>query len=317
MGVSGWNSLALAAPLTGAAEVVVEGNEDAARERAFQEARRAALDAAVERLEEERGLAPAPGRLEDLAEAWGAWTGAYRVIEVRRGPTTILVRLEVDVDLRRLHKALAAPVVQAPIPAVLGGGVSLGGCGREVNAAWVRRALLGQGIRLGQGPASGASGDRLEIRCTATGPIPLTYLYGARVLLTVRDDANRPTRLIERLGLGGTQTEAMTSAAGDALSTLSNTLHRARGQGQTLILAGTWRSEEVAALERRLVEAASGVGRVMLDGIEPDGAVRIWVETTMDVLALRSELQEVTLLGEKTLRIQTDEDGSLRLFQGS
>ena len=82
-----------------------------------------------------------------------------------------------------------------------------------------------------------------------------------------------------------------------------------------MILAGTWSSGEVAALERRLVEAASGVGRVMLDGIESDGAVRLWLETSLDLLALRTELQEISFLDNKTLRIQTDEGDSLRLFQ--
>ena len=217
--------------------MVVEGNEDAARERAFQEARRAALDAAVERLEEERGLAPAPGRLEGLAEAWGAWTGAYRVIDVRRGPTTVSVRLEVDVDLRRLHKALGAPVVHDELPEVLGGGITLGGCGREVTASWVRDTLLSQGVRLAREPANGASAGRLEVRCTASGPIPLTHLYGARVQLTVRDGVVAPQH--GRAGRTGRDpADAMRSAAGHALASLSSLLHRARGQGQVVILAG-------------------------------------------------------------------------------
>ena len=295
-----------AAPVRGEAEVTVAGDGAAARRDAMHGARQQALEAAMADLS--LTLAVEPARVDALRAQWRQWTGAYRVLEVTRTPTTWLAMLEVDVDLERLRKELARDAsTVAPMDApwrLLS--VRLEGCGRGLTAAVVARRLAQRGVQDARGqarPQETPAMVDLRVRCTGTGKVPMTHLRGARVSLEATSPGVPPLR-VTGVGLGGATLEAVDSALEEALEGFVISLARRSMRGVDVELRGPWRARDTGGLAQRMTEAVRGVLNVRLSGTAPDGAPRLFVETEMTPEELMAQLESLTFLGKRSAMLE-------------
>lgn len=276
-----------------------------ARRQALQRARDAALDTALEQLE----ISVDPAARDAVLARADGWTGAYRILDEQDDGETVRVKVEVDVDLARLRKALTPRVGPRAKGFRLGPVDVAGGC-REggVDDRRVTEHLRREGLIVA---GSGAVTLTLGVTCEDAGAVPFTFLSAARFSARAEVEGMSAPLEISAFGYGDDVERARADAAARGLSALAARLaERARG-GVVLHVAGGWPSSRVRHLETRIEQAMVGVAGVTLDGIDADGSVRIHLDTDLRATTVEPRLRTLELEGFQVGAIRVDSEHAL------
>ena len=307
-----------AAPFEGAGGATLESGSVSARARASQEARKAALEAAIEAASFE--VSVRPDQLRQVRVEWANWTGAYRVVAVDRTPTQVLARIEVDVDVARLKKILADRPTPAGDAKFSWDGLSTSGCSAATTPTQIHAALAAAGlVRSPQGAAShgpeGGGGRtlRVALSCSDTGDVAFTYLRGAKARVAVMIDGARASQVVG-VGLGATPREAITMAVKEAVDGLKVTLARRGSSGVRVVLKGAWRATEAEGLARRIKDAMRGADDVRVFEISPAGDIVLAVETSATLEGAYKAIKELEYIRTKGWELQVNEEGGVDVY---
>jgi hypothetical protein len=263
----------------------------AARTRALDKARRAALDAALVELGK---LSKATKK--SITANTSAWTGSYRIISESPVGAGVAIEVEVEIDVARLRKRTEAGSTTVAAPLFTLEGVDLdSGC---EPSATIRARVEDELVVAG---AVGAGGAPLKIegKCKVLGPVPHTFEHAARIEL-VASSGGSATATAEVDGFAKTPEEALAAAAAQAASQLgaSLALHR---RGRVLLrVSGGRPSVKLRRLERALVQSVMGVSAVELSRVDAQGRVVFSVLGVADAQALAQALQSLHSPGVST-----------------
>jgi hypothetical protein len=258
----------------------------AARGRALDKARRAALEAALAEL----GKLSKSARKSILGNT-AAWTGSYRVLSERDAGdgVAIEVEVEVEIDLARLRKRAEGGSTTVAVPLFLLEGVDAGaGCEpKNTLAARIEDELTVAG-------AVGIEGAALRVTatCTTLGAVPHTFEHAAHVAV-VASSGGRTIASAELDGFAKSPAEALAVAAGEAAAQIgaSIALHR---RGRVLLrVAGGRPSVKLRRLERALLQSVMGVNAVELTSLDERGVVVFSVLGVADAPALAQALSSL------------------------
>jgi hypothetical protein len=263
----------------------------AARTRALDKARRAALEAALVDL----GKLSKATRKSILAST-SAWTGSYRIISEREVDDGVAIEVEVEIDVARLRKRTESPSTTAAVPLFTLEGVDLdSGC--EPSATI--RARIEDELVVAGAVGTGGPALRITAKCKSLGAVPHTFEHAARIEVVASSGGAR-TATAEVDGFARSPDEAIAAAAAQAASQLgaSLALHR---RGRVLLrVSGGRPSVKLRRLERALVQSVMGVSAVELSRVDAQGRVVFSVLGVADAQALAQALQSLHSPGVTT-----------------
>ncbi len=230
---------------------------------------------------------------KDVLSRVETWTGAYRILDEANDGATITVKVEVEIDLARLRKRVAA--VKAG-PAQRGfrvGEVRGSGACKAIDTARVIRTLEAFGLASDDASARPLG---IFVDCRELGPVPFTHAHASRAEVRARD-AGGELAFVSSPGFAADAHGATEVAIDDALARLAEDLTpRAKG-GVSLRVEKAWPAARVRRIERALREAVLGVTGVELVGLEADGTARLHVQGNVDPAGLAEGLRAVELPG--------------------
>jgi hypothetical protein len=312
LALTGWTlttSTAVAAPIEARAEAAADvGAADRARDRAAAEkslfdraiaaARKAALEQAIAGLDVARDEAA----VKDVLARPEAWTAAYRVLEVITHDGRIEVRIEVEVDIPRLRKRVAASGPNRGPHGFRFGKLATSGC-PAIDEAALREPLRAYGI-ISDGGAATLS---LAITCTDRGAVTHTHVRAAAVEIVATSQG--AIELEVRFATQGFAEEigAATQIALDrGVAELADELAVvARGDLEVRV-EKPWPAVRVGVLERTLRESVIGVDSVELAGIAPDGSALLRVGGRLDAKQLGAAIGGLTFSGFQLVGLRVD-----------
>lgn len=303
---------ALGAPFEGAGTGERVAGAAVSRTSAFEEARKAALEQAIEQAAAE--VSVQAEQLQQARADWANWTGAYRVASVDYTATQVLARLEVDVDVARLKKFLAVTPGVGTDGTLRWGGVSMSGCGSVTTPTEIHRLLAASGLvrEVHEEDREGRA-LKLVVACSDTGDVAFTYLRGAkvRVMATV-DEVALPQAV--GVGLGATRVEATTMAIQEGLERLKLTLNDRPAGFVRLVLRGDWQAEQSEAFARRIRDAVRGVAGVRVLEFTPSGSVVWAVETAAPARAVLDAMRELEYVRSRSMKLQVNSEGGIDAY---
>jgi hypothetical protein len=264
------------------------GSPQAVRRRALERARLAALESVLAQID---GPVDSGARTAVL-RAVDAWTGAYRIISERRDGDAVRVEVEVEVDVSALAKRLTPrPKAEGAPMFRFGRVVQDGGCGNQT--ARVRDELEAMGSL---GASENALAVDFSLRCQDLGPVRHTFVHAVQVQVRAVA-AGEVLATADVYGFASGSETASSQGLRRALTDVGAELGHHR-QGQiTVRVEHPLPAERVRRLERAMRDAALGVGRTEVSGIDPDGAVRLRVFGDVRADALARELEGLSLSG--------------------
>ncbi|KIG12126.1 hypothetical protein DB30_01890 [Enhygromyxa salina] len=281
------------------------GKADRARDEATAKARKAALEQAISGVE----IPTDPAAVTQVLARAEAWTAAYRVLEVTSVGDQLEVRVEVEIDVPRLRKRIAAASAGQRASGFRFGKLQASGCAGIEEAA-LTEPLRAYGILADAGDATLA----LSISCKDRGAVANTHVRAAAVEISAK-----LTGAVElELGFAGqgfaSELEVATGIALDrALGELADELAVvARGELE-LRVEQPWPAARVASLERSLREAVIGVDAVELAGISADGSAILRVGGRIDAKQLARALQDLSFPGFALVGLRVDGAHALRV----
>ena len=282
-----------------------EGASERARDRAIDRARQAALEQAIAGIEIEVDDAAVS---EVLARA-GAWTAGYRVLEVRQTEGELAVLLEVEVDLPRLRKRIAARPSGDRPRGFAWGGFAAEGCAPLAEAD-VLEPLRAYGIVAD----TGATQLAVELRCRDQGAVSHTHVRAAVVELRAeaRGAVERTLELSSQ-GFAEGAAEATAIALDQVLAELADSLAVAARGDLELRVEQPWPAPRVGVLESVLREAVLGVDTVELAGVAADGSAVLRLRGALGVEQLGLALREQSFPGFRLLGFRVDSAHALRV----
>ena len=297
---------ALAEPIEASGSAVAQAGEaGSARERAIGEARNAALEQALARLD----VTVNEAAIAQVRERADAWTGGYRVLDVRELDDRVEVTIEAEIDIPRLRKRVAARSGPSRGQGLAWGELELEGCA-GVDPDRVGEPLRAYGI-VADGGHSTLS---LTLRCRDRGAVSHTHVRAAVVEIVARIEGG--VELETRVDSWGfaAQLEAATQIALDrALGELADELAvEARGELE-LRVEQPWPAQRLSVLESSLREAVLGVDRVELAGITADGAAILRIGGSVDAEALGRALQGLSFPDFGLVGLRIDNAHALRV----
>lgn len=288
---------ALAAPFAGEGTAAIPegGDRQKSRRQALERARRAALEAAIAEIAAQ-GATVDPAARDRVLAAASAWTSSYRILRQGDDGATATIQVEAELDLPRLEKLLA-PAASAsapasgPPPPVLGE-VQADGCPDEL-VGHVGDHLLARGL-----VAAAGDGPRLlvRLRCEPLGLVPQAQVHGARVRVKagVPGDAGAEG---EAIGFGGDPAAAASEGLRRALVGVGEGLHQGADSGIAITIEAPWPAARVRRVEKAIRDAVVGVRSVGVARIDPDGAVVLKIDASIDAEALAQRLRALTIPG--------------------
>lgn len=309
VGISAIPTMAAAAPIEASAGVPTqEGAADRARDQAIAAARKAALEQAIAGLDVARDEAA----VKDVLARPEAWTAAYRVLEVSAKAGQIEVRIEVEIDIPRLRKRVAAKTPGGSRAGTNGfafGKVAASGCAALDEAA-LREPLRAYGII----SDTGAATLSLSITCTDRGAVTHTHMRAAAVEIVATSKGAVELEVRSDAQGFAEQLEAATQIALDrGIAELADELAVAARGDLELRVEQPWPAARVSVLERTLRESVIGVDVVELSGIAADGSVRLRVGGRLDAKQLAAAIGGLTFPGFELVGLRVDGAHSLRV----
>jgi hypothetical protein len=290
---------AIAAPIEARAEATAEaGAADRARDQAIAAARRAALEQAIASLDVTRDEAA----VKDVLARPEAWTAAYRVLEVSQRDGRIEVRIEVEVDIPRLRKRVAASGPSRGPHGFRFGKLAASGC-PAIDEAALREPLRAYGI-ISDGGAATLS---LAITCSDRGAVTHTHMRAAAVEIVATSKG--AVDLEVRFSTQGfaEEIDAATQIALDrGVAELADELAVVARGDLELRVEKPWPAARVGVLERSLRESVIGVDSVELAGIAADGSVLLRVGGRLDAKQLGAALGGLTFPGFALVGLRID-----------
>ncbi len=257
------------------------------RARALRRARLAALQAALEQLDEPVDDAAKNAVLKDGTR----WTGAYRILTERVDPDGVRLELEVDIDIARLSKFVAP--ARAPAPSKVRyhvEGVTVdGGC--SVEGEQVARDLERLGVARSKVGASEPVAVKLS--CNGLGPVPNTLLQA----VTIRVEATAAgTTLVasDEAAFGVDEQTARERGAGAVAEALATALLEDPG-GVVVRIESPHPASRVRRLQRAMADQVKGVRKATLVGIDPDGSVRLRLDGSASADAIARGLRALSM----------------------
>lgn len=295
-----------AAPIEATATASAEAGEaDRARDRAITAARKAALEQAIAGVD----IPVDPDAVKQVLARPDAWTGAYRVLEVRSSDAGVEVRIEVDVDLPRLRKRIAEPSASPSRSGFAWDALTSSGC-PAVDDAGIRESLTAYGIVAADGPTKLS----LAITCSDRGAVTHTHVRAAAVEIVARTrgEVELEVRFATQ-GFAEDLGEASKIALDRAVAELADELAvEARGDLE-LRVEQPWPAARITTLSNSLRDAVMGVDSVELAGIAADGSVVLRVGGSIDATALGRRLQEASFPGFGLVGLRVDGAHALRV----
>lgn len=278
---------ARAQPFRGAATSAADAKDKtptAARTRALDKARRAALEAALAEL----GKLDKASRKSILGNT-SAWTGSYRVLSERTAGDGVTIEVEVEIDLARLRKRAQGDGKSVAAPLFTLGEIDLeAGCepGATIRAR-IEDELVVAGAVGSEGPPL-----RIAATCRSLGAVPHTFEHAAHVeFVATAAGATVATARLD--GFGKSPPEALAAAAAEAAAQIGTTVMRHRRGRVMLRVSGGRPSVKLRRLERALLQSVMGVGAVELASIDARGSVTFAVLGAADAATLAQALQSL------------------------
>ncbi|MEE9386953.1 MAG: hypothetical protein V3V08_26340 [Nannocystaceae bacterium] len=245
-------------------------------------ARRAAMQAALDSLDGEPRV---PAGWLDQAQRW---TTAYRVLEHGQVGDEVVVRVEVEIDVGRLRKRLAAPGRKERVGFRFGGISSNTGC-VTLDADTARDLLRTTGVVAGEAEDT-LPRLMLSLRCSPLGAVAFTYLHAVRSEVVARGPGGI-LAMARATGFGDDGRAAVDVAGRAALAELAAALGERFQKGVELTVEHPWPAAHVRHLVRALNEAVVGVRSAAISGVAHSGATRIRIEGDLDAASLVQELR--------------------------
>jgi hypothetical protein len=299
-GATAPTSIAVAAPIEASAEAPAEaGAADRARDQAIASARKAALEQAIAGLD---GVTRDEAAVKDVLARPEAWTAAYRVLEVIPLDGRIEVRIEVEIDVPRLRKRVAASGPSRGPHGFRFGQLAASGC-PAIDEAALREPLRAYGIISDGGDATLS----LAITCSDRGAVTHTHMRAAAVEIVA--SSKGAVDLEVRFATQGFAEEigAATQIALDrGVAELADELAVAARGDLELRVEKPWPAARVGVLERALRESVIGVDSVELAGIAADGSVLLRVGGRLDAKQLGAALGGLTFSGFALVGLRVD-----------
>ncbi|MFO7562598.1 MAG: hypothetical protein R6X02_08130 [Enhygromyxa sp.] len=301
----GASGRAEAAPIEASGSGTDEGKGDRARDRAITAARKAALEQAIASVD----VPVDPKAVEQVLARPDAWTGAYRVLEVRSTSAGVEVRIEVDVDLPRLRKRIAEPSATSKRAGFAWGALTSTGC-PAIDEDGIRDSLRSYGIVAADGPTK----ISLALTCSDRGAVTHTHVRaaGVEIVARMRGEVELEVRVASQ-GFAEELGEATTIALERSLAELADELAVAARGDLELRVERPWPAARVTTLSKALREAVLGVDAVELAGIAADGSVILRVGGSIDANTLGRRLQEASFPGFALVGLRVDGAHALRV----
>jgi len=256
----------------------------AARARALDKARRAALEAALAEL----GKLSKSARKSILGNT-SAWTGSYRVLSERDAGDGVAIEVEVDIDLARLRKRAEGGSTTVAAPLFLLEGVDAGAsCEPKTTLA----ARIEDELEVAGAVGSEGAALRVTVTCASLGPVPHTFEHAAHVAV-VASSGGRTIASAELDGFAKSPQEALTVAVGEAAGKIGAALALHRRGRVLLRVAGGRPSVKLRRLERALLQSVMGVNAVELASLDERGVVVFSVLGVADAPALAQALSSL------------------------
>jgi len=305
---------ARAAPFEGAGAGELVSGSVAARALASATARKAALEEAI--ASASSVVTVQAGQLDKVRLDWASWTGAYRVAAVDLTATQVLARIEVDVDVPRLKKVLAATATTETGDKFSWEGVSMSGCRAVATPTEIHSLLADAGlVREPTGAdrsVEGGAGQTLHVTlsCSDTGAVAFTYLRGAKARIVAKiGDAPMPE--IVGVGLGATPTEAIKMAVKEGVDGLALALARRGSGGVRLVLKGAWRAVDAESLVRRIRDTVRGADDVRVLEIGAGGEFVLAVATSATAERTYRAISELEYIRVNGLELRMNVHGGI------
>jgi hypothetical protein len=301
IGISTISSHAVAAPIEASAGVPAEaGAADRARDQAIAAARKAALEQAIAGLDVARDEAA----VKDVLARPEAWTTAYRVLEVIERDGQIEVRIEVEIDIPRLRKRVAANGAGGSRGArgFKFGKLAVNGC-TSLDEVALREPLRAYGIISDAGTATLS----LSIACTDRGAVTHTHMRAAAVEIVATSKGTIELEVRSSTQGFAEEIDAATQIALDrGIAELADELAVVARGDLELRVEQPWPAARVGVLERTLRESVIGVDVVELAGIAADGSVLLRVGGRLDAKQLGAALGGLTFPGFQLVGLRVD-----------
>lgn len=259
------------------------GTTERARARAIRRARLDALAAALTKVPGAKD----PASVKAVSKAGEAWTGAYRVVNERVVAGSVSVELDVEIDLARLGKRVSPQVLGT----AKGARYQLGALEVQPACEDAAASLEDDLVALGAVSRTGkATPVDVSVQCRPLGPVPHTLLHATSVVVVAKS-GERVVAQQTRPGFGLDPTTARARALLEALDDVAATLRQHRDDQIIVRIESPLPADRIRRLQRAMVDRISGVRKASLHGIDPDGAVRLRVEGSMDARKLGRRLQ--------------------------
>lgn len=306
LAMSIFSSRAEASPIEASGSASAEpGHADRARDEATAKARKAALEQAISSVE----IPTDAGALAQVLARAEAWTAAYRVLEVITTPNSLEVRVEVEIDVPRLRKRIAAAAASQRPSGFRFGKLQASGCA-AIDEAELTEPLRAYGILSDGGDATLS----LAITCKDRGAVANTHVRAAAVEIAAKTTGAVELELsFASQGFAEDIDVATRIALDRALGELADEFAvEARGELE-LRVEQPWPAARVASLERSLREAVIGVDAVELAGIAADGSAVLRIGGGIDAKQLGRALQDLSFPGFGLVGLRVDGAHALRV----
>jgi hypothetical protein len=281
------------------------GEADRARDRAITAARKAALEQAIASVD----VPVDPNAVKQVLARPDAWTGAYRVLEVRSSNGGVEVRIEVDVDLPRLRKRIAEPSAASNRAGFAWAALSSTGC-PMIDEPGIRDSLRAYGIVAADGPTKLS----LAITCNDRGAVSHTHVRAAAVEIVARTRGEVELEVrVKTQGFAEDPGEASKIALERSVAELADELAVVARGDLELRVEQPWPAARITTLSNALRDAVIGVDTVELAGIASDGSVVLRVGGSLDAKALGRRLQEASFPGFSLVGLRVDGAHALRV----
>lgn len=283
LGLMGGPSLAMART----EPVEAEAQAKTAR-KALLAARKAALELALSELPVEAD----PEQIKAVMARAEAWTSAYRILEQEQEGANVRLKVEVEVDTKRLAKRVAKRVEGGPAGFRLGSlSVASGTC-----ASSYERDLSDELEAFGIVEENGLHAIDLELECRDLGTVSWTETSAAKVTIVARGpggELSRATATSFGDAVEGARSAALEQASADLSQGL---LEELRG-GVMLWVDNPKPAARVRKLVEGLRRSVIGVESANVASIGADGSVGIRITGSLAAAGLKAALADLVLPG--------------------
>ena len=262
------------------------------RDRALRRARTEAIKSALSQLD---GVDPAARK--EVLSSHSSWTSAYRIVSETRSGDAVSIEIEVDVDVARLTKRVAAAGPHASVrPRFSLGAVKASADGSCGDGAALHARIAEELTTLGAlapRQTTGTTPVDILVSCEALGPVRMTHMQAARVEVTAATET-AAVATATREAFADLSEQAVASGLSSALFAVSARLS-AHQRGRAIVrIEAAGPGDRVRRFEQAVKDKVLGVDRVAVSGLEP-GVIRLALDTELSVETLAKRLGTLRL----------------------